>query len=269
MTFQQTVWEYYRAHRRPFLWRRTKNPYRIVVSEIMLQQTQTERVRTKYKEFLQVFPTVHALAAAPLSQVLKVWQGMGYSRRAIALKKLAEQVCAEHKGKIPSSPAELLELPGIGPYTAAAVGTFAFNQSNVFIETNIRTVFTHFFFPNKKQVMDAELMPLIEQHLDRTNPREWYYALMDYGVYLKKLHPRMNARSAHYHKQTKFEGSRRQVRGAILKALVANPTGRTMRQLTSAIKDLKAKDTLTANLQDLIKEGFIVKKTGRYSLKNA
>jgi A/G-specific adenine glycosylase len=148
--FQAQIWAFYGVSGRKNLpWRATKNPYNIVVSEIMLQQTQVSRVLEKYPEFLGAFPTVESLAKAPLSDVLRVWQGMGYNRRGLALKRMAEKVVTDFKGKIPRERHELESLPGIGVYTAGAVRAFAFNEPEVFIETNIRRIYIHHFFSNR------------------------------------------------------------------------------------------------------------------------
>lgn len=242
-------------------WRRTKDPYRILVSEVMLQQTQVERVLVKYREFIRAFPNFSTLAKAELSEVLKVWQGMGYNRRGMALKRLAEIVMQEHKGKLPSDPEELIKLPGIGRYSAAAIHTFATNRPTLFIETNIRRVYIHFFFGDKEGIRDEEIMPLVEKTMDRKNPREWYYALMDYGVKLKKEVPNPNRRSAHYTKQSRFEGSQRQVRGMILKAVLQYP-GMTSASLRKKLKSFP--DNFDQILDGLAVEGFLTKEGNRF-----
>ena len=233
--FRKKVRNYYRIHGRDFPWRRTKDSYRILVSEIMLQQTQTGRVEGKYIEFLKQFPNFKALAKAPVREVLRAWQGLGYNRRALSLKRTAEIVVKEHGGKLPKDEALLVEFPGIGPGTAGAIRAFAFNLPSVFIETNIRRVFICCFFSNRRKVSDKEIFSLIEKTLPgggRT--REWYWALMDYGAMLGSPkrsegglgHSRMenpNRKSAHYTKQLKFEGSNRQLRGMILRLRLAHP----------------------------------------------
>ncbi|MFB3897659.1 MAG: A/G-specific adenine glycosylase [bacterium] len=189
----------------------------------MLQQTQTDRVLDKYTLFLKTFPNFRTLAQAPVSKVLKVWQGLGYNRRAISLHRIAQIVVKEYHGRLPKTVEKLMALPGIGHYTASAICAFAFNQPTAFIETNIRRVYLHFFFPRRKKVEDQEILAVVEKTVDKKNPREWYYALMDYGVMLKSLVPNPNRRSAHYTKQSKFEGSNRQIRGMILKAMLNEP----------------------------------------------
>ncbi len=216
--FRKVVWAHYKKSGRHDLpWRKTRDPYKILVSEIMLQQTQVPRVIPKYTSFIKRFPTVRALAKAPLAIVLKEWSGLGYNRRAKYLHDAATQLSA--RSLHTNFPVGKLVCRGIGPYTRAAVETFAYNRPNVLIETNIRTVFIHHFFPERGGVADSELLPLVEKAAERQDPRTWYWALMDYGAYLKQSGVRNNAKSRHYTKQSRFKGSLREVRGAILKAI--------------------------------------------------
>lgn len=200
-------------------WRETGDPYEITVSEFMLQQTQVARVMEKYPGFLGRFSNWKELASASRAEVLGAWQGLGYNRRAKFLHETANKLVDTYGGSLPDDPAELVKLPGIGPNTAGSIAAFAFNKPVVFIETNIRRVFLHFFFETEQAVADTKLLPLIEAGLDRENPREWYYALMDYGVELARLFPNPNRRSAHYSRQSRFEGSDRQLRGYVLREL--------------------------------------------------
>jgi A/G-specific adenine glycosylase len=267
--FQKTIYIHYRKHFRVFPWRETSDPYKILVSEIMLQQTQTDRVRVKYAEWLTHFPTFESLAKVPLQKVLKTWQGLGYNRRALALKRAAEVVVKEYGGKLPADYEKILDLPGIGPYTAGAVMAFAFNKPFPIIETNIRTVYIHFFFENQfGQIHDKELMPIIERTMDRDNPREWYYALMDYGVMLKKTIGNLNTRSKHYTKQTKFIGSNRQIRSSILKAITQSK--KSEKQILEFLEQnnvIVKPEQLDKNLFDLEKEGFIIKQKNKYIIQ--
>ena len=221
--FRRTVLAHYQAHGRDLPWRCTREPYRILLSEIMLQQTQVPRVLVKYEEFLTAFPTIDDLAAAPLEAVLRVWQGLGYNRRARSLKRLAEIVTNELNGELPRSVSELLRLPGVGPATAAAVAAFAYGEAHPFIETNIRAVYLHHFFPDRSDVSDREILPLVEATLDRADPRSWYYALMDYGVELKRTQPNPSRRSRHYTRQSPFSGSKRQLRAQVLRVILDGP----------------------------------------------
>ena len=218
--FRQMVLSHYEQYGRDMAWRNTSGPYQILVSEIMLQQTQVERVTTKFPEFLRAFPDFASLATAPLANVLTVWQGLGYNRRAIALQKCAIRVMNEYDGVLPADVDILATFPGIGRATASSIAAFAFTMPVVFIETNIRRVFIHFFFTDTDTVSDAEILPLVEQALYRNNPRVWYWALMDLGTALKKTVPNPNRRSVHYTQQSPFEGSDRKIRGTLLKLLL-------------------------------------------------
>ena len=233
--FKKSIWNYYATHGRHFDWRGVDDPYKVFVSEIMLQQTQTARVAQKYPEFLQEFASFEQLANASLKDVLLQWQGMGYNRRGMYLHKAAQIIVKDFGGKLPDDPKVLVELPGIGPATAASMCAFAYNKPTLFIETNIRAVYIHSFFPGKENVHDKEIMPLIEATVDQDNPREWYYALMDYGVMLKKTVINPSRKSKHYTKQSKFEGSDRQIRGIILKILTKCSEPISIKKLTDMI----------------------------------
>jgi A/G-specific adenine glycosylase len=261
--FQNIIYTYYHANPRPMPWRETDDPYRILVSEIMLQQTQVERVKIKYESFLTAFPTVYRLAAAPLANVLQVWQGLGYNRRAIFLKRCSEEVVSFYGGNFPRSVAELQSLPGIGPYTARAVAAFAFGIAEPLIETNIRTVYIHLFFHDREKVSDREIMPLVAATLDQGNPREWYYALMDYGGMLKQAHPNPSRRSSHHMQQSRFEGSNRQLRSRILQGVLGQ-AGITLKQLQAVLPVLP--EAVERNLAALQREGFLVKRGRGYRI---
>lgn len=218
--FRGLVYARYRRHRRVLAWRATRDPYAILVSEVMLQQTQVARVRHYYPRFLASFPEPAALAGAPLRAVLAQWSGLGYNRRALALQRAAQAVVRDHAGAIPAHRGALLRLPGIGPATAGALLAFAFDRPAVFLETNIRRVYLEQFFPAAAAVPDRALLPLVERTLDRRRPRRWYYALMDYGAALgRRGGANPNRRSAHYGRQSPFTGSTRQLRGLVLRLL--------------------------------------------------
>jgi len=255
--FRKKIHGHYLTHGRDLPWRKTRNPYRVLVSEIMLQQTQVERVLVKYKEFLTAFPDFTALANAPLPKLLSLWSGMGYNRRALSLKALAQKVVEEHQGKLPSDRDTLVGLPGIGHYTAGAVVAFAFNKPIVFMDTNIRRVYIHEFHHDRESVHDEEILPLVELTMDVENPRIWYNALMDYGTMLKKEHANPNRKSAHYTRQSPFENSNRQVRGKILKVLVAGSPLTTAQLVRMTGMD---QERVQKNLLQLCEEGFIKKK---------
>jgi A/G-specific adenine glycosylase len=258
--FRKIIHAYFRESGRDLPWRETRDPYKILVAEIMLQQTQVGRVREKYPLFIRKFPGISDLATAPLVEILKAWQGLGYNRRALALKKLAGIVMEEYHGTLPAGEGELMKLPGIGKYSASAIATFAHNKPTLFIETNIRSVFIHFFFHDRENIGDALIMPLIERTLDAANPREWYYALMDYGAMMKADNRNPNRRSAHYRRQTPFQGSDRQVRGRILRALTEK--GLSERALTGQLQIEPSR--VGRCLDQLLSEGFLRKQGKTY-----
>jgi len=262
--FQETIYNYYRLFRRDFAWRQTTNPYHIVVSEIMLQQTQTSRVQGKYENFITQFPDFATLASAQMRDLLAAWQGLGYNRRALALQKIAQRVMHEFDGKLPDDPEILQTFSGIGPNTAGSICAFAFNCPITFIETNIRSIFIHFFFQGQTEVHDKMLLPLVAKTVDRHNAREWYYALMDYGVALKKMYPNPSRKSVHHATQSKFEGSDRQIRGAILRLLTKHVLI-TEQDLLCAFPSDEQRVIDIAH--DLAKDGFIRLEKGHVSLK--
>jgi len=217
--FRETIREYYRRHQRSMPWRETEDPYAILVSEIMLQQTQTDRVMPHYLSFLERFPTIVSLAGATLQEVLVQWRGLGYNRRGKSLHDAARIITERHGGRVPEDIADLLALPGVGPYTAGAVRAFAWGRPEVIIETNIRRVMLQVYFPGRPDVHDREIIPVIAATLDNLSPREWYYALMDYGSYLGRNFANPNRRSRHYVRQAPLKGSVREVRGRIIAVL--------------------------------------------------
>ncbi|QQS18889.1 A/G-specific adenine glycosylase [Candidatus Saccharibacteria bacterium] len=261
--FVETVWSHYHTHGRHELpWRRPEldgsyDPYNILVSELMLQQTQVARVVVKYQMFLRRFPTIQVLAGSELGDVLRVWQGLGYNRRAKYLWHAARIVV--DRGSFPNSAAELMQLPGVGVNTAGAILAYAYNQADVFVETNIRTVYIHHFTRDGEIVSDDFIRDCLGQTLDHEHPREFYWALMDYGAYLK-TQVRNLGQSKHYTKQSAFHGSKRQIRGQVLRELSMKPL--SAGQLTARIAD----ERLFRVIEDLETEGLIRKAGDRYRL---
>lgn len=289
-------------------WRRTYDPYAIWISEVMLQQTQVSRVDGRWQRWLERFPTVDALAATAPSDVLEEWQGLGYNRRALSVHRAAQAI-SEAGGIFPQDPKELVKLPGIGPATAAGIRAFAFNLHGVYLETNVRTVFLHELYPQAEGVPDSELVPLVEltcpasvadaMNADRADsaanvvdadgaagadtavdtaananeteltPRSWYYALLDYGAYLKKTIPNPSRRSKSHVKQSRFEGSHRQKRAELLRVLLAHKDEGgaefdTLHQELCQIEVNAGRETLDEQvtlglLEELAKEGFCQK----------
>ena len=271
-TFVRTVRTYFRKHGRHDLpWRTlpqslsaNERAYRILVSEIMLQQTQVPRVREKYRAFLRAFPSVRALAGAPLGDVLRAWQGLGYNRRAKLLHRCAQVIADTHRNAFPNTFEVLILLPGVGPYTAGAIMAFAYNEPVVMIETNIRTVYLFHYFDGKTDVSDKEVLAHVARTSDLRNPREWYAALMDYGTFLKQTYGSHNARSRHYTRQSAFKGSDREIRGAIMRTLAQNGPHTTQK----LIKELSSFDgvRIKEQLFKLFAEGLVTKTGHRYTL---
>jgi A/G-specific adenine glycosylase len=253
--FRRTVLHYWKeSGRHDLSWRKTTDPYKILVSEVMLQQTQVPRVIEKYQEFLKKFPTPRHLARSDLGTILKIWSGLGYNRRGKYLHDAAKVILKKHGGIVPKDVLELRELPGMGPYTASAVRVFAFDLPDILIETNIRTVYIHHFFKDKKSICDVGLIPIATKASHHQDPRKWHWALMDYGAHLKRTGIRNNGQSKHYAKQSKFEGSLRQIRGTIL------------RQLHEGKQPRGEASRLRVALTGLERDGLIRKEKGRWRI---
>lgn len=261
--FRRAVWSHYCAEGRHDLpWRKTQDPYHILVSEVMLQQTQVPRVIEKFAEFLGAFPDVSVLAAAPLSRVLSVWNGMGYNRRAKFLQESAGMIAREHTSMVPSAYGDLRALPGVGDYTARAVRVFAFNEPDVLVETNVRAAIIHHFFHNKTAVSDELVKGVAELAAFGQDPRLWHSALMDYGSHLKKIHTNPTRKSAQYVVPMKFKGSRRQVRGAILRLLNEGSHGDLALSKKLAFKQKIIREALTG----LLRDGLVTAERGTWRI---
>jgi A/G-specific adenine glycosylase len=219
--FKGIISSYFEEKGRSFPWRTDTRPWGVLVSEFMLQQTQTEQVIPYWERWMRLWPAPEDLNKVSLEDALREWSGLGYNHRGRYVKDCARIITKKYGGKVPETPAELLSLPGIGAYTAGAVACFAYNHPGVFIETNIRASVLHFFFQGQNGVKDREIYPILEEALDRENPRRWYWALMDYGAALKRLTRNPGRRSARYSRQSSFKGSFRQIRGGLVKALVS------------------------------------------------
>jgi A/G-specific adenine glycosylase len=263
--FRGTVWDYYRQHGRDLPWRQLDNSgnldaYGVLVSELMLQQTQVPRVIPKYVSFLEAFPDVKSLASTDLGAVLRLWSGLGYNHRAKFLWQAAQMIQQQFGGRVPNDAASLTSLPGIGPNTAGAVLAYAFHLPVVFIETNIRTVMIHHFFADNDQVSDADIRQLTELSLDTEQPREWYWALMDYGSYLKQVAGPVHRRSRTYAKQSQFDSSNRQLRGRVLRLVAKRPIA------TANLVALLNDDRANIVIETLQAEGLVVNDTGTLRL---
>jgi len=254
--FQELIWQKASELYREMPWREDTNPYFVLVSELMLQQTQVDRVIPKFQQFMAAFPNITLLARAPLGEVLATWSGLGYNRRAKFLHEAAKKVVADFAGKIPKTYEELIQLPGVGPNTAGAILAYSFNQPVIFIETNIRTVYFHHFFDDAITISDKELREIVAQTIDQEHPREWYWAMMDYGSFLKKQGAGRIGKSSHYKKQAPLKGSLREVRGLILKQLTLSDA--TYEELAAALpKDERLDKAIVA-----LKSEGLINQTG-------
>lgn len=262
LEFQEIIWQKGRELFRDMPWRADTRPYYVMVSEIMLQQTQVDRVIPKFEAFIERFPSVEALSEASLAEVLQLWSGLGYNRRAKFLHEAAQKIVSEYEGVFPETHEELIRLPGIGVNTAGAILAYSFNKPAIFIETNIRTVYFYHFFLEKEEVSDVELRAVVEATIDTEHPREWYWALMDYGSYLKRQGIGQNNKSRHYKKQSPLKGSVREVRGQILKLLTAADFNEP--DLRS---ELNADERFELAVLSLEKEGLITKTGQSFHLK--
>ena len=264
--FQTTILKWFEENRRELSWRNTTDPYKILVSEVMLQQTQVSRVILKYELFLKEFPDLQSLAASSDKKLLKVWQGLGYWRRARFLRETAQAIITDHNKTFPRDIAMLQTLPGIGPYTAAAIACFAFHNPAAFIDTNIRRVYLHFFFKNKKNVSDKEILKIAEQAVWKKNPREWHYALFDYGALVLK-DKKINRQSKHYAKQSRFAGSFRAFRTSIMRFLLDQPRQTaTKSKMRKVLLKAESPYGIERILSSLLKDGLLKKKGSYFSL---
>lgn len=268
--FQRVILDWGRANRRDMPWRRTCDPYKILVSEVMLQQTQVSRVLPKYWEFLGEFPALAALAGAPRSRLLEVWDGLGYWRRALYLRSAARMLVDAYSGVFPRDTRTLRKLPGVGPYTAGAVACFAFGSAEPFLDTNIRRVYLHFFFPDEDDVPDSRIMEIARDAVWVNDPREWSYALFDYGA-LALRDKKINRRSSHYSKQSAFDGSFRSFRAKAVRYLLrrsgsvvgrAELEGFLEGELAVGESPYRAEDVLDA----LVMDGLVRREGDRYTL---
>jgi A/G-specific adenine glycosylase len=259
--FQELLEEKGRELYRTMPWREDTRPYYVLVSELMLQQTQVDRVKPKFAAFIARFPDEKALASASLADVLTLWSGLGYNRRAKFLHEAAKHIVSLRHGVFPDTYATLVELPGVGPGTAGAILAYAYNQPVIFIETNVRTVYFHHFFASGEKVTDAELQPFIEATLDKEHPREFYWALMDYGSWLKQHGAGSIVQSHHYKKQSPLKGSIREVRGHLLRALTDHAM--TLPELRSMVG---ADDRFPAALEGLQRDGLVQQTDERFHI---
>jgi len=267
-SFIDLILDFYEREGRSFPWRDTRDPWAILVSEIMLQQTQTDRVVPKYLAWMERYPDPASLAAAPLPEILALWSGLGYNRRALALVRAAAEIV--RLGCFPQDEEGLLALPGVGPYTARAVLAFAFGRPVALVETNVRSAYLHHFFPGESGVPDSRILELVAATMEAAtarsvDPRTWYYALMDYGADLKRRLGNPNRRSAHYARQSPFADSNRRIRGAILRELGEGP--RSREELAASLPF--SAERIEAALGELVAEGFAEYRGDRASVRKS
>lgn len=261
--FRRTVYRYYRAHQRVMPWRDNTSPYYVFVSEVMLQQTQLERVIKKFPLFIERFSSFSDLAGGSLADIFSAWQGLGYNRRAKWLRDAARIIMETFHGSLPEDPEQIATLPGIGKNTAAAIAAYAFNHPIAYIETNIRSVFIHHFFNDSSDINDAQILPLVERACDKKNPREWYWALMDYGTHLKEIHKNPSRKSAHYRVQTPFKNSDRRIRGIIIRVIGEKGIILKKNLYHETGEDPDRVDRIT---DSLIREGLVREERGKYRI---
>ncbi len=281
--FQEHIWRWYTRHRRDLPWRPPfslnqkkiskdwceEHTYEIFISEIMLQQTQVDRVIPFFERFISELPDWEALAQCPQPKLLRLWKGLGYNRRALNTKKAALHILKEHKGNLPTDRESLKRIPNVGEYTSAALMNFAHSIPTALIETNVRTVFFHHLFPNQSDISDTQIMKKVEATFKKDTPREWMYALMDYGSHLRSEGVKITSKSKHYTKQSTFKGSKREVRGKILEILLHEP------KLKVEILEQKIADELPNNenntlhiIRDLSTENFLTLDKDLVTLKS-
>jgi A/G-specific adenine glycosylase len=257
--FQKKIFSFYEKNKRDLPWRKTADPYKILLSEFMLQQTQVTRVVFYYNKWLRKWPTIHALASASLPEVLEMWMGMGYNTRAVNLHRTARKIIADFHGDVLQAMKQYKELPGIGRYTSQAVQIFSTNADLVTVDTNIRRILiSEFSLPSK--MPDKLLWSMAEQCLPLGKSRDWHNALMDYGslhLTAKKTGIKPKTR------QTHFEGSNRQIRAKILRCLLQKTMSLSELEKTIKIEQKR----LRPILEKMMDENIIIKRNATYQLK--
>ena len=248
--FRKKIRTFYRKNKRELPFRNTSDPYKITVSELMLQQTQVDRVIPYYQRWINRFPDWLSLHNSSQQDILATWSGLGYNRRALFLKKITDAVVTIYDGNFPQEIEESIKLPGIGKYTANAIAVFAFNKRVAAVDTNIRKVLLS-SFQLSPDTTDKEVQKLAELVLPKTKLRSWHYALMDYA---KSLPKSTHNKYASKYKQSQFEGTIRQIRGFILKELTAGTT--LTRKTISRSLNRDSADVSKA-VSELVQEGFI------------
>ncbi len=258
LPFQNMIFDWWKRNKRDLSWRRTHDPYKILVSEVMLQQTQVFRVIPKYSEFIQAYPTVSDLAQASTADILRMWKGMGYNRRALYLKKTAEIITTQFGAEFPDNEEELVKLPGLGTYTARALLVFAFKQNIAAVDINIRKIIIHFFFHDIDQKP-----PVIQKVADQLVPArmswEWHQALMDYGAIEM---PKLKIKKIRKSDGIPFKETNRYFRGRIIDMLRVGDIG----ELDLQKKFHKPSKFLSSIIDGLVKDGLVKREKGTIRL---
>lgn len=250
-SFQNKIFSWYSLNKRDLPWRKTRDAYHILVSEVMSQQTQINRVIPKYEQWMKFFPTLSDLERGKTSDVLRIWSGLGYNRRALNLKKTAETLVRTNNGIFPENEKQLVKLPGIGTYTARAILCFSYNQQFAVLDTNVRKVILTQF--SHVSVKEGEVQQIANELLPRGKAYEWNQALMDYAQKMLKKE------KITIPKQSTFIGSHRYYRGRVLKLLLEKKEVKT-KELGILLKgDFSERDEqwLQSLVSELSCEGFI------------
>ena len=248
--FREKIFDFYRLNGRSFPWRQTTDRYAVMISEIMLQQTQAERVVPKFEAWLQQFPDIPHLASAPLQQVLWFWSGLGYNSRAVRLQRCASIIMDSFGGIVPGEPAILKTFPGIGEYTCRSIPVFADNLDTAAVDTNIRRIMIH-ELGLPEDISPTKLQQEAEALVPSGRSRDWHNALMDYGSLVltsKKTGIRPLT------KQSRFQGSKRWYRGKLIKELI-NSDGMFLEEVSE--KYASCPWDLDEIINNLISEGLV------------
>jgi A/G-specific adenine glycosylase len=254
--FQNEVFSFYHSQGRSLPWRKTTDPYKILLSEYMLQQTQVSRVIHYYEKWITKWPTIIFLAGASRKNVLQAWMGLGYNSRGINLHRAAQKIVDDYDGDVVQAMKHYKDIPGVGKYTSRAVQIFATNADIVTVDTNIRRILIY-RFQLAENIPDTELWTLAEQCLPHGSSRDWHNALMDYGaLFLTSKKTGIPPKT----KQLRFQGSDRQIRAKILRQLINQPLSSTD---ISKKYDVDPK-RLELIIDKMVKQTLIVKKNNCY-----
>lgn len=257
-SFQQKILQYYQKNKRDLPWRHTTDPYSILLSELMLQQTQVSRVIEYYTKWLHTWPTIQHLSKANRKDVLQAWIGLGYNTRGINLHKASQIIVEHYNGDVIAAMDDYKKIPGVGKYTSQAVKIFSTNADIITVDTNIRRIFIH-EFNLPQDISDSKLWSIAQYCLPKGKSRQWHNALMDYGAtYLTSKKTGISPKTT----QSTFEGSDRQIRAQILRDLLTKPL--TLQDLTNQYNH--SSDRLLKILEKMKKQEIIKQENKTYYL---